>query len=199
MDWQTLISTAALVFLAELGDKTQLAVITQTCKFGSPWAVFFGGSLALTSVTALGVLGGQALGALIPQSTIRMLAAAAFLLMGFLIWRETQKGEEDVCPAACDTDAGSATWNWQALGATFSLLFLAELGDKTQLAVLGLASRQAALWLVFSGSAMALITVTGLGVVGGRQLCRWIPQRKLLRVSAVAFAVMGVLIFFGLI
>ena len=54
MNWSSLLSTFGLIFIAELGDKTQLAVVTQTCKFRSPWAVFAGGSLALTAVTAVG-------------------------------------------------------------------------------------------------------------------------------------------------
>ena len=48
MNWSALLSAFGLVFIAELGDKTQLAVMTQTCKFRRPWPVFFGGSLALS-------------------------------------------------------------------------------------------------------------------------------------------------------
>ncbi len=49
MDWNLLLSSFGLVFLAELGDKTQLAVVAQTCKYRQPWAVFMGSSLALTA------------------------------------------------------------------------------------------------------------------------------------------------------
>ena len=49
MDWNVLLSTFGLVFVAELGDKTQLAVVTQTCKYRRPWAVFLGASLATTT------------------------------------------------------------------------------------------------------------------------------------------------------
>ncbi|HAO23262.1 MAG TPA: hypothetical protein DCQ37_24145 [Desulfobacteraceae bacterium] len=75
-----------------------------------------------------------------------------------------------------------------------TLLFFAELGDKTQLAVLGLASREGQPWLVFAGSALALIAVTALGVIGGQQLCRLIPEKILLKISAGVFVIMGILI-----
>jgi len=88
VDWKVLLSTFGLLFLAELGDKTQLAVILQTCEHGRPWPVFLGATLALTAVTALGVLGGQALAALIPPTTLRKLSAVAFVAIGLLVWFE---------------------------------------------------------------------------------------------------------------
>ena len=86
MDWSTLLSSFGLVLIAELGDKTQLAIITQTCKYGRPLPVFLGGSLALTAVTALGVLSGQALAVYIPPAALHKLAAIAFVVMGLLMW-----------------------------------------------------------------------------------------------------------------
>ena len=196
MDWQTWVSTFGLILISELGDKTQLAVVSQACKFGKPWPVFLGGSLALTVVTALGAAGGQILGAVVPQTTVRRLASAAFVTMGVLIWWETAKGPADpVCDSLADNDCGVKlrSWDWRAFGATFSLLFLAELGDKTQLAVVGLASKSATPWTTFTGSVLALTAVTGLGVLGGQKLCEWIPQHMLFRLSAVAFVLMGIL------
>jgi len=207
MDWNVLFSTFGLIFIAELGDKTQLAVIAQTCKYRCTWPVFLGGSLALTAVTALGVVGGQALGYMIPQTAIRLVAALAFVLMGGLVWREATKSSADAAAesAACEVDdAASAAsqrqlWNWKAFGTTLTLLFFAELGDKTQLAVLGLASRQGTPWAVFAGGALALTIVTALGVIGGQQLTRLIPEHLLLKISAVAFVIMGGLIGLGIL
>ncbi len=201
MNWSALLSTFGLVFIAELGDKTQLAVMTQTCKFRRPWPVFLGGSLALTAVTALGALGGRVLGELIPAEVIRLVAAAAFVGMGVLIWREAAKSQDAECvtDVECVDDTGrAAKLNWQAFGTTFTLLFFAELGDKTQLAVLGLSSKQAAL-PVFAGGALALTVVTALGVIGGQQLTRWIPEKLLLKISAAAFVVMGFLMGLGIL
>ena len=196
MNWQTLLSTFGLIFVAELGDKTQLAVVTQTCKYRASLPVFMGGSLALSGVTALGVVGGRALGAFIPQQVIRTVAVIAFIAMGILIWREAADyvGEDEACELACSDpeDDRPRVWNWKAFGSTLTLLFLAELGDKTQLAVLGLATKHGSPRLVFLGGAVALTCVTALGVLGGRQLCRWIPEQLLLRISGVAFVVMGI-------
>ena len=177
-----------------------MAVMTQTCKFRRPWPVFFGGSLALMAVTALGAVGGRVLGEFVPAEVIRLVAAAAFVVMGLLIWREAAKPQAGECEAdvECADDAGCAKVNWQAFGTTFTLLFFAELGDKTQLAVLGLSSKQAAL-PVFAGGALALTVVTALGVIGGQQLTRWIPEKLLLKISAAAFVVMGVLMGFGIL
>jgi putative Ca2+/H+ antiporter (TMEM165/GDT1 family) len=201
MNWSALLSAFGLVFIAELGDKTQLAVMTQTCKFRRPWPVFFGGSLALTAVTALGAVGGRVLGEFVPAEVIRIIAAVAFVVMGALIWREAAKSQGEACETdvECVDDANrAAKLNWQAFGSTFTLLFFAELGDKTQLAVLGLSSKQSA-GLVFAGGALALTVVTALGVIGGQQLTKWIPEKLLLKISAAAFVVMGVLMGFGIL
>lgn len=200
MDWSALLSTFGLIFVAELGDKTQLAVLTQTCKYRRPWAVFLGASLALLAVTALGAVGGQLVGRVIPPIVLQWIAALAFVVMGALVAREAIRdgaGDPECgCPPV-DEEAGDARLtlarDWQAFAATFGLLFVAEMGDKTQLAVLGLAGKSAMPWLVFVGGGLALTVVTALGVLGGQGLCNLIPRRVLLWISAVAFVVLGVL------
>ena len=209
MDWGTFFSVFGLIFVAELGDKTQLAVITQTCKYRRPWAVFVGASTALGLVTALGVVGGQVLGRFLPDDLLRIAAAMMFVVVGLLIAREAAKADggsanEDRCQSACEPSengwgegASISTWSWHAFGATFGLLFLAELGDKTQLAVLSLASRHGDAWAVLAGGVVALSAVTVLGVVSGQMLCRLVPQRLLLWFSAAVFVAMGALVEFG--
>ena len=88
MDWKVLLSTFALLFVAELGNKTQLAVISMTCKHGKPWPVFIGATLALSLVTLLGVIGGRAVSYVVPASVLTKAAAAAFVLLGVLMWFE---------------------------------------------------------------------------------------------------------------
>jgi putative Ca2+/H+ antiporter (TMEM165/GDT1 family) len=210
MDWRVVLTTFGLIFVAELGDKTQLAVLTQTCKYRRPWAVFLGASLALTAVTALGAIGGQVLGRIIPASFLQGAAALAFVVMGALIAREAAHaaGGEPAEEAACDDPddlrekspvVPLSAQDWKAFGSTFGLLFVAEMGDKTQLAVLSLAGKCSNPWPVFVGGGLALAVVTACGVVGGQGLSRIIPQRVLLWVSAIAFVVMGVLIGFGVL
>ena len=83
---KVLLSTFALLFVAELGDKTQLAVINMTAKHKMPIWVFAGATLALAAVTAIGVLGGELLTQFIPEQVLRKVAAGLFVLMGVLMW-----------------------------------------------------------------------------------------------------------------
>lgn len=204
MDWYTLISAFGLVFLAELGDKTQLAVISQVCKCRRPWPVFFGASLALTAVTAIGAAGGGVLARVVPQEWLSLAAAASFVVMGLWVaraaWHSRGTGLTEACdpPDEADEDGPpqQRRWDWAAFGSTFALLFVAELGDKTQLAVLSLSGQTQAPWAVFAGGTLALTAVTALGVIGGEGLARWVPERLLLWLSAAAFVLMGLLMVF---
>jgi putative Ca2+/H+ antiporter (TMEM165/GDT1 family) len=83
---KVLFSTFALLFIAELGDKTQLAVINMTAKHKMPMWVFLGATLALAAVTGIGVLGGGLLTRVIPEEILRKVAAGLFVLMGVLMW-----------------------------------------------------------------------------------------------------------------
>ena len=85
MDWKTVITTFGILFLAELGDKTQLAVISMTSSSKKYLEVFIGASSALIVVTALGVLFGEALIKIVPQNVIHMSSAVLFILIGVLM------------------------------------------------------------------------------------------------------------------
>jgi putative Ca2+/H+ antiporter (TMEM165/GDT1 family) len=85
---RVLLSTFALLFIAELGDKTQLAVISMTAKHKMPLWVFIGAATALAAVTLLGVLGGELLTRIIPEAILRKIAAVLFVGMGILMWFE---------------------------------------------------------------------------------------------------------------
>lgn len=78
-------ATFATVFLAELGDKTQLAAMTATAKSGALWTVFAAASAALICATALGVMVGGALFRYVPEQTIKYLAGAGFIAVGLWV------------------------------------------------------------------------------------------------------------------
>jgi len=82
VDWRILASTFGLIFLAELGDKTQLAAIAMSAESKSPLAVFVGAVLALSLVTLIGVAIGGTVTKVIPARYIRMAAGALFILIG---------------------------------------------------------------------------------------------------------------------
>ena len=82
MDWRIFITTFGSIFLAELGDKTQLAAILITSKTGKPLSVFVGAIAALSLVTFMGVVFGEGLISVIPQNVMKKVAALAFILIG---------------------------------------------------------------------------------------------------------------------
>ncbi len=82
MDWRIFITTFGSIFLAELGDKTQLAAILMTSKTGRPLSVFVGAIAALSLVTFIGVVFGEGLISVIPQNVLKKVAALAFVLIG---------------------------------------------------------------------------------------------------------------------
>jgi putative Ca2+/H+ antiporter (TMEM165/GDT1 family) len=86
MEWKLLASTFGLIFLAELGDKTQLAAILLAAKTQKPWTVFLGASLALVVISAIGVAFAAVISQFVPETVIRKVAAGAFVLLGLLIW-----------------------------------------------------------------------------------------------------------------
>lgn len=86
MDWKVFATTFAALFVAELGDKTQLAVITLTSKTGKPLAVLVGAVAALALVTLVGVLVGEGLTKLVPLAYIEKGAAGLFVVIGVLMW-----------------------------------------------------------------------------------------------------------------
>jgi len=85
MEWKTFLTTLGAIFLAELGDKTQLAAIFMTSKTGHPTTVFGAAVLAFSIVTLVGVLLGQGLMALLPQKIIEKGAALVFILIGLVM------------------------------------------------------------------------------------------------------------------
>ncbi|MGQ9517167.1 MAG: TMEM165/GDT1 family protein [Anaerolineae bacterium] len=204
MNWADFVSAFSLLLLAELGDKTQLAVLTQVCKYRTVLPVFLGGLLALTLLTGIGVAFGQAVGLLLPADIIRRAAALLFLLMGLYLAYQMarQAGQSDSAPV-CDTDViqppAERRREWAAFSSTFVLIFLAELGDKTQLASISLASKSSSPWMVFLGASLALSVVTAVGALFGQGLSRLVPERTLRFAAAAAFIVLGVLIWYGVL
>ena len=98
MDWSLFFSVFITVFLAELGDKTQIATIALSGTTNRPLAVFIGSSAALIAASLLGALAGGSLATFVPDKTIKLLAAFGFCIIGLqLIWPSiTQRSEQRV-------------------------------------------------------------------------------------------------------
>lgn len=85
MDWKIFATAFVTLFLAELGDKTQLAVITMTANTESKLSVFLGASLALVAVTLLGIVFGGVLSQYVPTEWLQRIVAIAFIIIGILM------------------------------------------------------------------------------------------------------------------
>jgi putative Ca2+/H+ antiporter (TMEM165/GDT1 family) len=85
MDLRVLLTTFGVIFLAEMGDKTQLAAMTMAAQSKKPWAVFLGASVALVAVSAVGVLVGSVIGDYVPLVWVKRAAATAFIIIGILM------------------------------------------------------------------------------------------------------------------
>lgn len=86
--------------------------------------------------------------------------------------------------------------DWRVFLTTFGVILLAEMGDKTQLAAMTMSAQTKKPWAVFVGSALALVTVSALGVIVGGVVGNYLPLIWIKRAAAVAFIVIGILILF---
>jgi len=180
MDFTPLLASFGLVMLAELGDKTQLAVISLSSKRKSK-SVFIGALLAFALVDGVSALAGGAIATLVPALWVGIGAGVAFLLFGvYTIFFE--KTEE---PKVEDRSV--------AVASCFSLIALMELGDKTQLAVVSLAAEYDSPLLVFVGVMLAFAALTGLGVTLGVAISRRVPLKYVRICSGLLFILFGVL------
>jgi len=85
MDWRVMLTTFGVIFLAEMGDKTQLAAMTMAAQTKRPWEVFIAASVALVAVSAIGVIVGGVVSQYVPLEWIRRVAAVFFILVGVLM------------------------------------------------------------------------------------------------------------------
>jgi putative Ca2+/H+ antiporter (TMEM165/GDT1 family) len=185
MDITPFISTFALIALAELGDKTQLTVIALSAKYDQT-KVFSGVILAFVLVTGLGVLVGEGLLKIIPEDMIKIIAGIMFVIFG--IWMLLSK--ED-----CEGKESPRVFN--PFISTFSMIALAEMGDKTQLSAITLSAKYDSPYLVFLGAVLALLLISLLGIFAGKKLCEIAPMSKIKLGAAVMFILFGIMFIAG--
>ncbi len=196
MAWYVALGIAfATIALAELADKTQLVCISQACRYPAG-PVMAGSAAALVVVTAVGVLFGSLLYWLLDPTVIGIVAGALFLAFGVLMvvsWYRDRSGtrdEEDACETGPDGNGGPVS-GWKVFGSTFGLVALAELGDKTQLAVVALSGRYGDPLAVFVGASLALVMVSCAGVMAGRMIAGRVSLQVVELVAAALFIVLG--------
>lgn len=93
MDWKLLLTTFVTIFVAELGDKTQLATLSFASGGTSRWTVFIGASLALVATSAIAVVVGEALGRMVPPLVLRRGAGVLLIALGMVfLWTRSENG-----------------------------------------------------------------------------------------------------------
>jgi putative Ca2+/H+ antiporter (TMEM165/GDT1 family) len=169
-----------LIFLAELPDKTAYTMLLLAAR-GRPVQVFIG-SCAAFAVQGLVAVALGSLAAKLPPEVVRYLAAAMFL--GFGLWLLFSKAEPDAEQAPLSKNRATVQ--------AFVLVFLAELGDATQLGTAALVARTHDTWSVYVGSTLALWSVALLAVSIGGTVGAKLPKKALRKTAGVLFCVFAV-------
>jgi putative Ca2+/H+ antiporter (TMEM165/GDT1 family) len=177
-----LVSTG-IVALAEMGDKTQLLALLLAARFRKPWPIVAGILVAtLANHAAAGAVGAW-IQTVVSPSTLRIVLGVSFLAMA--VWM--------LIPDKIDDDAGDKAPRLGVFGTTLVLFFLAEIGDKTQIATVMLAARyEAALAWVVSGTTLGMMLANAPAVWLGEKLTKRVPVRAVHLVSAAIFTVLGI-------
>jgi putative Ca2+/H+ antiporter (TMEM165/GDT1 family) len=190
--------TAALislgvVFVAELGDRSQLMTMTYALRHRW-WVVLSGVAIAAFLVHGLSVTVGHFLGVTVAQRPIAFAAAIAFFGFAAWTWRERRDKSDDSAESA-ETSGPAVPGYRFALLAVISSYVLAELGDKTMLASMALASNHnwAGVWI---GATVAMVLADGLAIPVGVVLHRRLPARLLHGLASVLFVLFGLWLLF---
>ncbi len=180
MDLAVIALTFAAIFVVELPDKTFLATLVLATKY-RPAYVWLGVCLAFAVQTAIAVALG-AVATLLPIGWVRSLALIMFVVGAVILIREG-RGHRAATEENYGAKAGDVH-GARVILASFLVLFAAEWGDLSQLLTLTLVAKYDAPGAVFLGALAALMTVSGLAVLTGKALMRWIPLHVLHYVGA---------------
>jgi putative Ca2+/H+ antiporter (TMEM165/GDT1 family) len=181
------LAALGVVFLAELGDKTQLAALALATRY-PPWKVLAGVALGFAVLTGIGVAVGGVLADAVPADALTVVAGVLFLgFAGRELWElrdDEEEAEDDDLPAR----AGRSAVLTSAL-----TIAVAELGDKTQLTAVALAANTSGAGLVgvWLGATMGEVAACGLGIGAGRWLRDRLRPRHVHMLAAGAFGVAG--------
>jgi len=181
-----------LQFLLELPDKTMIAMIYMGTR-ARPLNVFIGGALAFTVHMGIAVGAGGLL-TLLPQTPKEIVIATLFLVGAFYLLFVSEKEEEE--EGEQEAQAEHPGKRWREMGTAFSVIFIGEFGDLTQIQAANLTVKyhevaNGAL-AVFIGSSLALILIAFLGAFGGKALVRILPLAKIRKIGGVVFLSMGI-------
>lgn len=172
-----------VVFLAELPDKTALAGLVLGTRYRASY-VFAGVAAAFALHVALAVAAGSVL-TLLPQQIVHALTGVLFLGGAAVLLFKKDEDEEEVRKPENQSF-------WKVSGAGFMLILVAEFGDLTQIMTANLAARYDDPLSVGLGAVLALWSVAGLGIVGGKALMKRVPLKLITQIAALLMLGLGV-------
>lgn len=185
---QALLVSTGVVALAEIGDKTQLLALVLAARWRKPIPIILGILVATILNHALAGAVGAWLAAAIGPQAMRWILGLSFLAMAAWI----------LVPDKADD--GAAAWEprYGVFLATLVTFFLVEMGDKTQIATVALAAKYASLWAVVAGTTLGMMLANVPAVLVGEAAAKSLPLGVVRGVAAVIFAVLGLLVLFGM-
>lgn len=189
------LSVFGVIFVAELPDKTALAALVLATRHKA-LPVFLGTALALTVQSVVAVAAGGLL-SLLPPRPVHIGAGLLFLVSAVVMWR--RKADDDDDDGDADGKHRGPPTFWRSFGTVFSVVFIAEWGDLTQLGTAALAARYKSPIAVFTGATVALWCVAALAVFVGNRAGKLLDPEVTKRVAAVIFALLGAALIFGLL
>lgn len=184
----SLLISTGVVSLAEMGDKTQLLAFILAARFKKPVPIILGILAATTINHGLAGALGAWITSMVNPDVLRWILGASFI--GMAIW--TLK------PDKIEEEETQIAKHLGVFGATFITFFLAEMGDKTQLATIALAAHYAAPIAVVIGTTLGMMIADVPAVFVGNKFAAKIPMKLVHSIAAGIFAVMGVLTFVGI-
>lgn len=181
-----LVSTA-IVALAEIGDKTQLLAFILAARFRTPWPIILGILVATFANHALAAALGSWIASLLAPETLRWLLGLGFIAIA--IWV--------LIPDKLDDTKATLT-HYGVFGTTLVTFFLAEIGDKTQIATIALAAQYQTLIAVVLGTTFGMMIANVPAVLLGERIANRIPVRTVHMIAAAIFFVLGVATLSGM-
>jgi Ca2+/H+ antiporter, TMEM165/GDT1 family len=186
MNMEAFLVSTGLVTLAEMGDKTQLLSLVLAARYKKPWTIALGILIATLANHGLAGALGAWISSLLNPEVLRWVLGLSFWAMA--AWM--------LIPDRLDENDNGAAPRWGVLLTTVVVFFLAEMGDKTQIATVMLAARYDALVQVVVGTTAGMMLANVPVVWLGERLTRRVPITLVHRISAAIFVVMGLLALF---
>lgn len=184
---ESLLVSCGVVALAEIGDKTQLLAFLLAARFKKPVPIVLGILVATLFNHGLAGALGAWITAHVEPSILRWVLGASFI--GMAIWT--------LIPDKIEEDDTKLAGRFGVFGATLITFFLAEMGDKTQIATVAMAAHYADVWMVVAGTTLGMLIADVPAVFVGDRLASKIPMKWVHGTAAAIFALLGVMTLLG--